>query len=223
MSVWHFLAGVLAIVVIDLTLAGDNALVIAVAVRSLPKRQRRVASACGAAGAVVLRVALTAVFTRMLSIPYLQLAGGLLILWIALKMLLDAGETPDAAPVAGRLLQAVWYIVVADITMSTDNVLAIAVTAKGNIYLIAFGLSLSIPLVVFTANLLAALLDRYPALIYVGSAILGEVGADSILTDPWVVRVAHPSTWQRYGADAIAAAGVVIAGRLVCKVRARRG
>jgi YjbE family integral membrane protein len=223
MSAWHFLAGVVTIVAIDLLLAGDNALVIAVAVRSLPKRQRRAASACGAAGAVALRVALTAVFTRLLSVPYLQLVGGFLILWIALKVLLDASDVPEAAPaVAGRLLQAIWYIVVADITMSTDNVLAIAGAAKGSIYLIVFGLSLSIPLVVFTANLLATLMDRYPALIYVGSAILGKVGADLILTDSWVARLAHPSDWQRYGVEAAAAAGVVIAGKLICRARARR-
>lgn len=123
---------------------------------------------------------------------------------------------------AGRLLQAVWYIVAADITMSTDNVLAIAGAAKGNIYLIVFGLSLSIPLVVFAANLLAKLMDRYPALIYVGSAILGKVGADMILTDAWMVRVAHPSAWQRYGVEAAAAAGVVIIGKLICGARARR-
>ena len=223
MSVWHFLAGVLTIIVIDLLLAGDNALVIAVAVRSLPRRQRRAASACGAAAAVVLRVALTAVAARLLSVPYLQMAGGLLILWIGLKVLLDASDQPEAAPaVAGRLVQAVWYIVVADITMSTDNVLAIAGASRGNIYLIVFGLSLSIPLVIFAANLLAMLMDRYPALIYVGSAILGKVGADLILTDAWVARMAHPSTWQRYGVDAIAAASVVIAGKLICGARARR-
>jgi len=111
---------------------------------------------------------------------------------------------------------------VADITMSTDNVLAIAGAAKGDIYLIAFGLGLSIPLVIFTANLLAELMDRYPALIYVGAAILGKVGADMILTDAWVIRVANPSTWQRYGLDAAAAAAVAAAGKLICVARARR-
>ena len=222
MSAWHFLVGALTIVVIDLLLAGDNALVIAVAVRALPKRQRRAASACGAGAAVVLRVALTAVAARLLSVPYLQMAGGLLILWIGLKVLLDASDAPEAAPAAGRLIQAVWYIVVADITMSTDNVLAVAGASKGNITLIVFGLSLSIPLVVFAANLLARLMDRYPALIYVGSAILGKVGADMILTDAWMVRIAPTSTWQRYGVEAAAAAGVVITGKLICGARARR-
>jgi YjbE family integral membrane protein len=224
MSAWHLLAGVLQIVVIDLLLAGDNALVIAVAVRSLPKRQRRAASACGAGAAVALRVVLTAVAARMLSVPYLQLAGGLLILWISLKVLLDASARPEAAPaVAGRLLEAIWYILAADITMSTDNILAIAGASRGNIYLIVFGLSLSIPLVVFAANLLATLMDRYPALIYVGSAILGKVGAEMILTDTWVARVAPTTTWQRYSVEAAAALGVVIVGRVICRARARRG
>jgi YjbE family integral membrane protein len=222
MSAWHFLFNALTIVLIDLLLAGDNALVIAMAVRSLPKRQRRAATVGGAGAAVVLRVALTAVASKLLSLPFLQLVGGLLILWIGLKVLLDASDAPEAAPAAGRLLQAIWYIVVADLTMSIDNVLAIAGASKGNIYLIVFGLSLSIPLVVFAANLLAALMDRYPALIYLGSAILGKVGADMILTDAWVVRMAHPSTWLRYGVDAAAAAAVVIAGRLICAARARR-
>ena len=165
MSGWHFLFNALTIVLIDLLLAGDNALVIAMAVRSLPKRQRRAATVGGAGAAVALRVSLTAVAAKLLSVPYLQLAGGLLILWIALKVLLDASDAPDAAPAARRLLQAIWYIVVADLTMSTDNVLAIAGASKGNFYLILFGLGLSIPLVVFAANLLAALMDRYPALI----------------------------------------------------------
>jgi YjbE family integral membrane protein len=222
MSGWHFLFNALTIVLIDLLLAGDNALVIAMAVRSLPKRQRRAATVGGAGAAVALRVALTAVAAKLLSVPYLQLVGGLLILWIGLKVLLDASDAPDAAPAARRLLQAIWYIVVADLTMSTDNVLAIAGASKGNFYLILFGLGLSIPLVVFAANLLAALMDRYPALIYLGSAILGKVGAEMILTDAWVVRTAHPSTWLRYGVEAAAAAGVVIAGRLICAARARR-
>jgi len=222
MSAWHFLFNALTIVLIDLLLAGDNALVIAMAVRSLPKRQRRAATIGGAGAAVALRVALTAVAARLLSVPFLQLAGGLLILWIGLKVLLDASDAPEAAPAARRLLQAIWYIVVADLTMSTDNVLAIAGASKGNFYLILFGLSLSIPLVVFAANLLAALMDRFPALIYVGSAILGKVGAEMVLTDAWVVRTAHPSTWLSYGVEAAAAAAVVIAGRLICAARARR-
>jgi YjbE family integral membrane protein len=213
MIAWHFLAGLLTIVVIDLTLAGDNALVIAVAVRSLPKRQRRAASAFGAAAAVALRVALTIIAASLLQISFLKLAGGLFIFWISIRMLLESGgdvQAEEAAP--RRLRQAIWYIVVADITMSTDNVVAIALASGGNDYLIAFGLSLSIPLVIFAANLVASLMDRYPALIYLGSAILGKVAAEMVLTDAWTARLVPTSAWQRYGVEAAAAAVVVAAG-----------
>ena len=115
----HFLLNALEIVMIDLLLAGDNALVIALAVRTLPKPDRRLGLACGAGGAVLLRVALTTVAARLLTVPYLQIAGGLFILWIALKVLIDASAAPDEAPSASRFWQAIWYIVLADVTMST--------------------------------------------------------------------------------------------------------
>jgi YjbE family integral membrane protein len=222
MHVGHFLFGVFSIILIDLLLAGDNALVIAMAVRSLAKKQRRLATACGAGAAVALRVVLTAVAARLITFPYVQIVGGLLILWIAFKVMVDASDPPDAAPAPRKLAQAVWYIVVADLTMSTDNVLAIAGASKGNVGLILFGLGLSIPFVVFAANLLAALMDRYPALIYLGAAILGQVGGDLILTDPFAVRTLHPSTAARWGVEAALAIGVVIGGRLICAARARR-
>src|ERR1039458_6933030 len=117
----HLILRVLAIVWIDLSLAGDNALVIAMAVRSLPTRQRRIGSALGAAAAVALRVGLTFVAAQILNVQYLKLSGGLFVLWIAVKVLVDASEPPDAEIKTRRLLQAVWYIVFADITMSTDN------------------------------------------------------------------------------------------------------
>ena len=116
----------LSIVLIDLLLAGDNALVIALAVRSLEGRARRLGCACGAGAAVVLRVALTAAAARILTISYLQLAGGILVIWIAVKVLRDASDPPDAAPAPKRFWQAIWYIALADLTMSTDNILAIA-------------------------------------------------------------------------------------------------
>src|SRR6516162_1481233 len=122
----HLLLNALRLVLIDLLLAGDNALVIALAVRALPKAQRRIGIIGGAAGAVVLRVALTAFAARLLTIPYLQIAGGIFILWIALKVLIDASSEPDDTHAPHRLWQAIWYIVLADITMSTDNILAIA-------------------------------------------------------------------------------------------------
>src|ERR1035437_3631640 len=111
MPIGPFLFGVFSIILIDLTLAGDNALVIAVAVRSLPRRERRIGTAFGAAGAVLLRIALTIFAARLLRIPYVQLAGGLFIVWIAVKVLVDASATPDSAPAPKRLLQAFWFVV----------------------------------------------------------------------------------------------------------------
>jgi len=215
----HFFLSGLAIILIDLLLAGDNALVIAMVVRSLPRRQRRICTAWGAAAAVVLRVALTAVAARLLSIEYVQVAGGVFIIWVALKVLVDASDPPDAAPAPKRFWQAVWYIVVADLTMSTDNILAIAGASRGHIGLIVFGLCVSIPFVVFSSNLLADLMDRYPLTIYLGAAILGKVGGEMILTDPFMVRTVHPSDTLRYAVEAALVVALVVAGRLLCRAR----
>jgi YjbE family integral membrane protein len=213
----HFLLSALSIVLIDLLLAGDNALVIAMAVRSLPKRQRRIGIAGGAGAAVVLRVALTTVAASLLTIPYLQIAGGLLVLWIALKVLIDASTPPDQALAPGRFWQAIWYIVVADITMSTDNVLAIAGASKGNFWLIAFGLAVSIPFIVLSSNLLSKLMDRFPALIYLGAGILARVAGDMILTDPLVTRVWNPGDLARYAIEAALVVAVIVVGRMICQ------
>ncbi len=218
----HFVLNGLAIVLIDLLLAGDNALVIAMAVRSLPKRERRMGIAGGAAVAVVLRIALTAIAAQLLTIEYLQIAGGIFVLWIALKVLVDASDPPDAAPAPKRFWQAVGYIVLADLTMSTDNILAIAGASKGHIGLIVFGLCVSIPFVVFSSNLLADLMDRYPATIYLGAAILGKVGGEMILTDPFVVRTVHPTDPLRYAVQAVLVVAVVVVGRLMSLARLRR-
>jgi len=213
----HFLVSGLSIVLIDLLLAGDNALVIAMAVRSLPAQERRIGIIGGAGAAVVLRVALTAVAARLLTIEYLQIAGGLLILWIALKVLIDAITPVDPAGAPKRFWQAIWYIVVADLTMSIDNVLAIAGASKGNIWLIVFGLALSIPFVVASSTLLSRLMDRYPWLMYLGAGILGKVGGDMILTDPLVVRLWHPSELLRYSVEAVLVVAVIVTGKLICK------
>jgi YjbE family integral membrane protein len=213
----HFLLSGLSIVLIDLLLAGDNALVIAMAVRSLPQRERRIGIMGGAGAAVVLRVALTTVAARLLEIDYLQIAGGLLILWIALKVLIDASTPPDQALAPKRFWQAVWYIVVADLTMSTDNVLAIAGASKGNFWLIAFGLAVSIPFIVLSSTLLSKLMDRFPALLYLGAGILGKVGGEMILTDPIVERLWHPSDVLRYTVEAVLVVAVIVAGRILCR------
>jgi len=213
----HFLLSALSIVLIDLLLAGDNALVIALAVRSLPQRERRIGIMGGASAAVVLRVALTTVAARLLEIEYLQIAGGLLILWIALKVLMDASTPADLAPAPKRFWQAIWYLVVADLTMSTDNVLAIAAASKGNFWLIAFGLAVSIPFIVLSSTLLSKLMDRFPALLYLGAGILGKVGGEMILTDPIVQRIWHPGDMVRYGVEAALVIAVIVVGRILCR------
>ena len=212
----HFLLSGLSIVLIDLLLAGDNALVIAMAVRALNPRQRRIGIACGAGAAVVLRVALTTVAARLLTVPYVQLGGGLLVLWIALKVLLDASEPPDPAASPKRLRQAIWYIVVADVTMSTDNILAIAGASHGHFGLILFGLAVSIPFVVFSSNLLANLMNRFPATLYLGAGILGKVGGEMILTDPFVVRILHPTEPARLAVEALLVMLLVATGWRLC-------
>lgn len=213
----HFLLNGLQIVLIDLLLAGDNALVIAMAVRSLPKDERRLGIVGGAAGAVLLRIGLTLVARRLLTIEFVQMAGGLFILWIALKVLVDASEPPDSSPAPTRFWQAIGYIVFADLTMSLDNILAIAGAAKGDPWLIVFGLALSIPFVVFSSNLLADLMERYPVTIYLGAGILGRVGGEMILTDRFVARTLAPTDTVRYVVEALLVVAIIVTGWLLCR------
>jgi YjbE family integral membrane protein len=212
-----FLLDVFKIVLIDLTLAGDNALVIALALRSLPPRQRRVGSALGAAAAVVLRALITIAAVKLLDVPYIKLAGGAFVLYVAVKVFVDAeGPEKEAAP-PGHIWRAVWYIVFADITMSTDNVVAIAGVSHGSLPLILFGLGLSIPFLVLSSNLFVVMMNRYPWTLYLGSAILGQVGADMMLTDGVVTRALHPSQTVIYSVEAVAVVVVVLISRLLCK------
>lgn len=209
-TAWEWCVAIVSIVLIDVVLAGDNAVVIALAVRTLPKKERLLGIALGSGVAVALRVGLTFVAAQLLAINYIKLAGGVLILWIAVKLLLDNTGDEVHGKEAGGLWQAVWLILVADITMSVDNVLAVAGASKGSMGLLIFGLGLSIPLVVFTSNLLARLMDRYPAIIYIGSAILGKVGGDMIMTDRLVVETFHPATWLVHTVEALLAGGVIL-------------
>ena len=203
--------------VIDLLLAGDNALVIALAVRALPKRQRRVALLCGAWLAVLIRVAVTFLAAKLLEVEYVQLAGGAFVVWIAVKVLRDARSQQRAAVSPSELWRAIGSIVVADLTMSTDNILAVAGASKGNVWLIVFGLALSIPLVVSSSTFLAFIMDRYPLTMYVGVAILGRVGGEMILGDPFVRRLLHPSDALRYGVELALMLAIVVAGRLLSR------
>jgi YjbE family integral membrane protein len=209
----------LTVILIDILLAGDNALVIAMTVRVLSKPQRRIAITFGAAAAVLLRVIVTIAAARLLSIEFLKLMGGAFVIWIAVKVLTDASSPAPAVPSRGQFLQVIWLIVVADITMSIDNVLAVAGAAKGNVPLIIFGLALSIPFVVFSSNLIAILMDRYPAILYLGSAILGKVGGEMMSTDPFITRTLHPSSSLIYIVEGFAIVGILVAGRLLSNRR----
>jgi len=215
----HLLYGIFSIVFIDLLLAGDNALVIAMAVRSLAPRERRIGTICGAGAAVILRVGLTFVAAKLLGIEFLKLVGGVFVLYIAVKVLMDASEPPEAGTVPKRLSQAIWYIVFADLTMSTDNILAIAGASNGSIELIIFGLALSIPFVVLSANLLANLMDRYPITLYIGAGILGRVGGEMILTDGFVTRQFHPSVTLEYVIEGVLALVLMVGGKILCDRR----
>ncbi|HWE51908.1 MAG TPA: TerC family protein [Bryobacteraceae bacterium] len=217
-SLSRLLVDCLTIVLIDLLLAGDNALVIAVAVRSLPQSQRRTAIGLGAGAAVVLRVAITIAAARLLGVEFVKLAGGIFVIWLAVKVLADASG-PPAVEAAHGFLKAIWFIVFADITMSIDNVLAVAGAARGSIPLIVFGLGVSIPFVVFSSNLIAAMMDRYPLTLFAGSALLGKVGAEMMITDPYVVRTLHPSQAAGYWTEGLAICGVLIAGWYLSKRR----
>jgi len=171
-----------SIIFINLILSGDNAVVIALASRNLPPDQRRKAVFWGSLGAVVLRIVLTVVAAFLLQIPYLQFAGGLALLYIAVKLIADdKGEVKGQE--AACLSEAIKVILVADVIMSLDNVLAIAGVAGGNWALLTFGLALSIPLVIFGSQLILKLMDRFPVIVYIGAAILGWTAAKMIVAD----------------------------------------
>ncbi len=214
---WVFLSGLISIVIIDLILAGDNAVVIAMAVRSLPPDQRRKGIIFGAGAAVLIRVVVTFFVSQLLQINYVKLVGGLLILWIAVKLFVEGAPEENLERQATTMFQAIKIIVIADITMATDNMLAVAGASHGNVFLLLFGLGLSIPFVVFTSNLLSMLMDKYPIIIYIGAAILGRVGGEMIMTDPVVVRLLAPGKVFQYSVEAGLAVGVLVVGKLWLK------
>jgi YjbE family integral membrane protein len=178
------LSAIIAIVLIDLALSGDNALLIGMAARRLPDAQRRRAIVLGGGLAVVLRIAAAAVVTFLLAIPYLQLAGGIVLAIIAYRLVRPGA--PDAHPVrpASSLREAVLTILVADAAMSVENVLGVGGAAHGDVLLLAFGLVISIPIVLFGSGLIARVLDRAPRLIWLGALALIWTAADMILGDP---------------------------------------
>ena len=219
----HFLSALFSIVIIDLILAGDNAVVIAMAVRSLPHDQRKKGIIFGAGAAVLLRVLATFFVAQMLQISFIKLVGGIVILWIAVKLFVEGAPEEGIEKEAATIAQAVKIIVIADISMSIDNMLAVGGASHGNLFLLLFGLGLSIPFIVFTSGLLSMLMDKYPIIIYIGAAVLGKVGGEMIITDPFVVNLLHPGTGIKYSIEIIFAAGVIITGKLWMKWTVSKG
>ena len=207
---WAFFSAVMSIVLIDLVLAGDNAVVIAMAVKNLPTRQRLWGIALGAGGAVVIRVICTFAVAQLLVMPYVKLVGGAVILWIAVKLLTQGAEEEEshAHKEAAGLWQALWIIVVADISMGIDNMLAVGAASHGSLFLLLFGLGLSIPFVVFMSNMLSKLMDRYPIILWVGAGILGKVGGQMMITDPWIQGLFPVPVWTVHVIEAIGIAFV---------------
>lgn len=183
---------ILQIIWIDILLSGDNAVIIALACRELPERQRKWGIVLGAGAAVALRILFMMIVVQLLALPYLKVFGGLLLLVIAVKLVVDDSELEDVRAKT-TLWGAITTIALADAAMSLDNVLAIAAAARDHSGLILFGVLLSIPLVVFGANVVLKVLDRWPILVWAGTALLGWVAGDMIATDPqvdaWIGRV----------------------------------
>jgi YjbE family integral membrane protein len=212
------------IIGVNIVLSGDNAVVIALAARSLPAAQQKKAVAWGSGAAVVMRIVLTIVAVELLRLPYLKLVGAALLLWIAVQLLIPEEEGDDSETGSTSMAAAIKTILLADLVMSLDNVIAVAAAAKGNLALLIIGLAISIPLVVFASRLLLVLMDRFPIIITLGAALLGWVAGDMAVTDPvikdWVDLHAPYLHWAAPLAGAIA---VIAVGKwLAARASARR-
>lgn len=186
----QFWVGLLQIVWIDLLLSGDNAVVIALACRGLPEKQRKVGILLGAGAAVGLRILFALVITYLLAVPFLKVVGGLLLFWIATKLIVgeEGGEGASGIAETDSLWRAVRTIAIADAVMSLDNVIAIAAAAHGNVWLFVFGLALTIPLIVYGSTLILRIIERFPIFVWAGAALLGWIAGEMILSDPVVLR-----------------------------------
>lgn len=210
------------IIVIDILLGGDNAVVIALACRNLPKEQRLKGILWGTAGAIALRVILIAFAVALLQVPFLKLVGGALLVWIGVKLLLPGEEDEHGNLQGGTTLwSAIKTIIIADLVMSVDNVIAIAGAAQQadpehQMGLVIFGLVVSIPLIVWGSTLVLRLLERFPIVITLGGALLGWIAGSMMISDIAVVRViGEPGTALHYGAGAAGAVLVVLIGKLL--------
>src|SRR5215510_8248252 len=216
-----FWIGLWQIILVNIVLSGDNAVVIALAARSLPQHQQKKAIFWGAGAAVVMRIVLTIIALEMLKWPWLKLIGAVLLLWIAVKLLIPEDENKEDVESSSNLWAAIKTILIADLVMSLDNVIGVAAAAKGSILLLVIGLALSIPLVVFGATILMKLMQRFPVIIVIGAALLGWVAGEMAATDPVVAQwVDANAAWLHYAAPAAGAALVVVVGKWIARSKA---
>ena len=206
----EFWVALMQIIGVNIVLSGDNAVVIALAARSLPARQQKLAVAWGSGAAVVMRIVLTIVAVELLRLPYLKLVGAALLLWIAIQLLLPERDGEGHAETSTNLISAIKTILVADLVMSLDNVIAVAAAAKDSLTLLIIGLAISIPLVVFASTLLLKLMGRFPIIITIGAALLGWVAGEMAITDPVVKDTVDAQlAYLHYVAPALGALGSV--------------
>jgi YjbE family integral membrane protein len=215
---WEFFIAVMSIVLIDLVLAGDNAVVIAMAVNNLQGKKRTLGIMLGSGGAVVVRVICTFAVAQLLNMSFVKLIGGAVIIWIAVKLIIQGAAAEEYADKQAQgLWQALWIIVVADLSMGIDNMLAVGAASHGNLFLLLFGLILSIPMVVLMSTMLAKLMDRYPMILWVGAAVLGKVGGEMMITDPWVHGLLDPPPWVEYASMVFFVVFVCVLSRFLLK------
>jgi YjbE family integral membrane protein len=213
-------SALLAIVLIDLVLAGDNAIVIALAARNLPEHLKKKAIVWGTVGAIAVRSVMTVGVVWLLKIPGLMLVGGLGLVWVAYKLLADQGEGEHDDPMASTFWGAMKTIIVADALMGVDNVLGVAGAAHGAFDLVIIGLLVSVPIVVFGSSVVLKLVDRFPVIIQLGSAVLAFTAAKMVVSEPVLSNLFGASgavttdmqTAARWGTYAVAVAGVLLAG-----------
>jgi YjbE family integral membrane protein len=210
-----FWIGLMKIIWINIILSGDNAVVIALAARSLPPHQQRKAILFGSGAAVFLRIVLTIVAVQLLALSYLQLIGGLLLLWIGVQLLSEEDEGEEGEVEQKGLMAAVRTILIADIVMSLDNVIAVAAAAKGSTTLLIIGLAISIPMVIFGSTLMIKLMERFPVIVTLGAALIGWVGGETMVSDVALKAVVEANPSLHYIAAAAGAILVVALGKFL--------
>jgi YjbE family integral membrane protein len=210
----EFWIGLIKIVWINIILSGDNAVVIALAARSLPAEQQKKAILFGSGAAVVLRIGLTVVAAKLLELSYLQIVGGLLLLWVGTQLLHGDDEDDEGGSEKAGLWVAIRTILIADLVMSLDNVIAVAAAAKGSMTLLILGLAISIPLVIFGSQLMIKLMDRFPIIIWFGAGLIGWVGGETIVSDVALKSIVEANGWLHYVGPALGAALVLGMGKM---------